>query len=45
MGNRRFIDNAPESVVAREKERLETHEANVQRLREQRVQLEQLGQG
>ena len=45
MGNRRFIDNAPESVVAREKERLETHEANVQRLREQMVQLEQLGQG
>ncbi|MGA0265057.1 MAG: valine--tRNA ligase [Lysobacterales bacterium] len=45
MGNRRFIDNAPESVVTREKERLETHEANVQRLREQRVQLEQLGQG
>ncbi len=42
MGNRRFVENAPAEVVEQEKERLATHEANVERFREQVRRLESL---
>ncbi|NND43749.1 MAG: valine--tRNA ligase [Xanthomonadales bacterium] len=43
MGNRKFVDNAPEAVVAQERERLADHEANVARLEAQKKQLQSLG--
>jgi valyl-tRNA synthetase len=42
LGNARFVANAPEAVVAQERERLEAHGANVDRLRAQVRQLESL---
>jgi valyl-tRNA synthetase len=43
MGNRRFVENAPEAVVAQERERLAAHEASVESFREQIERLESLG--
>jgi valyl-tRNA synthetase len=42
LGNARFVANAPEAVVAQERERLAAHGANVDRLRAQVRQLESL---
>lgn len=42
MDNRRFVDNAPESVVEQERQRLADHEANLSRLVAQLAQLEKL---
>lgn len=42
LGNARFVANAPEAVVAQERERQEAHSANVDRLRAQVRQLESL---
>jgi valyl-tRNA synthetase len=42
LGNARFVENAPEAVVAQERERLAAHGANVDRLRAQVRQLESL---
>ena len=42
LGNRRFVDNAPEAVVAQERERLEAHRAKVENLRAQVRQMEAL---
>jgi valyl-tRNA synthetase len=42
LGNRRFVDNAPEAVVAQERERLEAHRAKVENLRAQIRQMEAL---
>ena len=42
LGNARFVANAPEAVVAQERERLAAHGANVERLRAQVRQLESL---
>jgi len=42
LGNSRFVDNAPEAVVAQERERLATHRANVSNLERQVGQMEAL---
>jgi valyl-tRNA synthetase len=42
LGNPRFVDNAPEAVVAQERERLATHRANVGNLERQVEQMEAL---
>jgi len=42
LGNRRFVENAPDAVVEQERERLLTHKANVQNLHAQIRQLESL---
>ena len=42
LGNRRFVDNAPATVVEQERERLSAHRANVDNLRAQVRQLEAL---
>jgi valyl-tRNA synthetase len=42
MGNRRFVDNAPAAVVEQEKERLASHQARVEKFREQIQRLESL---
>ena len=42
LGNRRFVDNAPEAVVAQERESLEAHRAKVHSLRAQVRQMEAL---
>ena len=42
LGNSRFVENAPEAVVAQERERLETHRANAERLKAQIKKLESL---
>ena len=42
MGNKRFVDNAPAAVVEQEQERLDAHEGNVQRLRDQINRLQSL---
>ncbi|NNK32981.1 MAG: hypothetical protein HKP02_07645, partial [Xanthomonadales bacterium] len=44
LGNERFVQNAPEAVVAQERERLAAHRANVENLESQRARLEQLRQ-
>jgi valyl-tRNA synthetase len=43
LGNARFVDNAPEAVVAQEKERLATHRATVAELEAQLERLAALG--
>jgi valyl-tRNA synthetase len=42
LGNRRFVDNAPEAVVEQERERLARSRANVEQLQAQLRQLESL---
>jgi len=42
LGNRRFVENAPDSVVEQERERLLAHQANVDNLHGQIRQLESL---
>jgi valyl-tRNA synthetase len=42
LGNSRFVENAPEAVVAQERERLETHRANTEKLQAQISRLESL---
>jgi len=42
ISNRKFVENAPPEVVEQEKERLAVHEANMQRLKQQLEQLENL---
>jgi valyl-tRNA synthetase len=42
LGNRRFLDNAPEAVVEQERQRLSSHRANVQNFEEQLSRLESL---
>ena len=42
LSNKRFVDNAPESVVAQERERLAAHKANVKNLKLQIQQLESM---
>ncbi|MEE4216195.1 MAG: valine--tRNA ligase [Xanthomonadales bacterium] len=42
LGNRRFVENAPDAVVEQERQRLETHRANVQNLEQQIKQMEAL---
>jgi valyl-tRNA synthetase len=42
LGNKRFIDNAPEAVVEQERQRLSSHRANVQNFEEQLSRLESL---
>ena len=42
LGNRRFVENAPEQVVQQERERLAAHSANVENLHAQIRQLEAL---
>jgi valyl-tRNA synthetase len=42
LGNRRFVENAPEAVVEQERERLVTHRANVKNLLAQIEQMEAL---
>ena len=42
LGNSRFVDNAPEAVVAQERERLATHQANVEHLNAQIKQMKAL---
>ncbi|MEE4173227.1 MAG: valine--tRNA ligase [Xanthomonadales bacterium] len=43
LGNSRFVDNAPEAVVAQEKERLASHRATVEELEAQLERLAALG--
>ena len=43
LGNARFVDNAPEAVVAQEKERLASHRATVEELEAQLERLAALG--
>jgi valyl-tRNA synthetase len=43
LGNARFVDNAPEAVVAQEKERLANHQATVAELEAQLERLAALG--
>ncbi len=45
LGNKRFVDNAPASVVEKERERLNAHEAKVEGFRAQIAQLERLERG
>ena len=42
LGNNRFVENAPEAVVEQERQRLDSHRANVENIREQIRQLESL---
>ena len=42
LGNDRFVENAPEAVVEQERQRLDSHRANVENIREQIRQLESL---
>jgi len=42
LGNRRFVDNAPEAVVEQERQRLATHRANVENFRDQVRRMESL---
>jgi len=42
LGNRRFVDNAPEAVVEQERQRLATHRANVENFRDQMRRMESL---
>jgi valyl-tRNA synthetase len=42
LGNKHFIDNAPEAVVEQERQRLSSHRANVQNFEEQLSRLESL---
>jgi valyl-tRNA synthetase len=42
LGNRRFVENAPEAVVEQERQRLVSHQANVENLHQQIRQLESL---
>jgi valyl-tRNA synthetase len=42
LGNRRFVDNAPTAVVEQEKQRLTSHQANVESLQIQVRQLESM---
>ncbi|MFT5139451.1 MAG: valyl-tRNA synthetase [Lysobacterales bacterium] len=42
VGNRKFVENAPAEVVELEKERLARHEAKVEQLKSQLLQLESL---
>ena len=42
LGNSRFVENAPAAVVEQEKQRLATHQANVENLQAQMEQLEAL---
>ena len=42
LGNSRFVENAPAAVVEQERQRLETHQANVQNLKQQIKQMEAL---
>ncbi len=42
LGNSRFVKNAPEAVVEQERQRLSTHQANVENLHQQIRQLESL---
>ena len=42
LGNSRFVENAPEAVVEQERERLVSHQANVENLHQQVRQLESL---
>ncbi|MBT8038944.1 MAG: valine--tRNA ligase [Xanthomonadales bacterium] len=42
LGNRRFVDNAPEAVVEQERERLAAHQANVEHLNAQIKQMKAL---
>jgi valyl-tRNA synthetase len=43
LGNARFVDNAPEAVVAQEKERLASHRATVEEIEAQLERLAALG--
>jgi valyl-tRNA synthetase len=42
LGNSRFVDNAPTAVVEQEKQRLTSHQANVENLQIQVRQLESM---
>jgi valyl-tRNA synthetase len=42
LGNKRFLENAPEAVVEQERQRLSSHRANVQNFEEQLSRLESL---
>ena len=42
LGNKRFVENAPESVVEQERQRLAAHRANVENLHAQLQRLEAL---
>ena len=42
LGNKRFVDNAPAAVVEQERQRLSSHQANVDNLRLQISQLESM---
>jgi valyl-tRNA synthetase len=42
LDNRRFVDNAPEAVVAQERQRLAAHQANVENFEEQIRRMESL---
>ena len=42
LGNKRFVENAPEAVVEQERQRLEAHKANTDNLLKQVHQLESM---
>ena len=42
LGNRRFVENAPQEVVEQERQRLATHRSNVENLNAQLQRLETL---